>query len=67
MDVAGLVNLIGSLGFPIVMCILLWSQMQKNEERHKEELEKITEAIQNNTIAVVEWTTLLKSREDNAE
>ena len=46
MDINALTTLIGSLGFPIVMCIIIFLQMQKNEEAHKEEIKQLTEAVQ---------------------
>lgn len=60
MDVNALTTLIGSLGFPVVMCIIIFLQMQKNEEAHKEEIKQLTEAVQNNTIAIVEMTAYFK-------
>lgn len=52
MDVSALTQLIGSLGFPIAMCIyLLWHQ-SKADENHKSEMDKITEALNNNTLAL---------------
>lgn len=60
MDVNALTTLIGSLGFPVVMCIIIFLQMQKNEEAHKEEIKQLTEAVQNNTVAIVEMTAYFK-------
>ena len=50
MDFATATQLIGSLGFPIVACIMLYIRMEKQDEAHKEEVSKLTEAIQNNTL-----------------
>lgn len=60
MDINALTTLIGSLGFPVVMCIIIFLQMQKNEDAHKEEIKQLTEAVQNNTIAIVEMTAYFK-------
>lgn len=47
--VAGLVS---TVGFPIVMCgALFWKMNKDNEQRTQENL-KLTEAINNNTIAI---------------
>ena len=52
MDINGLTQLIGSLGFPIAICVyLLWNQ-SKADEKHTEEMNKITEALNNNTLAL---------------
>ena len=54
MDINGFTQLIGSLGFPIVMCVyLLWNQ-SKADEKHAEEMNKITEALNNNTLALTQ-------------
>lgn len=52
MDINALTQLIGSLGFPIACCIALFWQNAKQSEKHDEELRKITEALNNNTIAL---------------
>lgn len=52
MDVSALTQLVGSLGFPIVACIALYVRMNKQDELHKEEMSKITESLNNNTIAL---------------
>lgn len=45
-------NAITTVGFPIVMCgILLW-YIYKSQKSHKEEVTKLTEAIQNNTVVM---------------
>lgn len=62
-DFSGIVQIIGSLGFPIAACIYLFYSMQKERERndaqreadrkeHKEEMTKVTEALQNNTLVI---------------
>lgn len=54
MDVNSFTQLIGSLGFPIAMCVyLLWHQ-SKADEKHAEEMDKITEALNNNTLALTQ-------------
>ncbi len=56
MDISALTQLIGSLGFPIAMCCyLLWHQ-SKQDEKHSEEMDKITEALNNNTVALTQLT-----------
>lgn len=56
-------NLIGSLGFPIVMCIMLYNRMGKQDEQHKEEMSKLTESINNNTIALTQLSAKLDEKE----
>ena len=52
MDVDTISNLISSLGFPIVVCGAMFWTMNKNTETHKEEMEKMTEALNNNTTII---------------
>ena len=59
MDVNSLIQLVGSLGFPIVACGALFWRMIKSDEQHKEEMSKISEALNNNTSALVKLTERL--------
>lgn len=59
MDFATLSQLIGALGFPIVACIAMYIRMEKADEMHKEEMTKITESLNNNTLALQRLTDKL--------
>ena len=65
MDYSQIVQLIGSLGFPIARCIVMvvffYKIITQIESTHKENLEKITEALDNNTRIINE----LKQSLDN--
>lgn len=52
MDYTAAAQLIGSLGFPIVACIMLYVRMEKQDENHKAEVSELSKAIQNNTIVM---------------
>ena len=52
MDTNVIVQLISSLGFPIACCIAMFWQNNRMNENHKEEVTKLNEAINNNTIAL---------------
>lgn len=52
MDMNALVQLIGSLGFPIAACIAMFWTLNKEREERIAEMQKFTEAINNNTIAL---------------
>lgn len=60
MDVNTLIQLVGSLGFPIVACGALFWRMIKSDEQHKEEMNKISDALNNNTTALVKLTEKLE-------
>lgn len=52
MEVTTITQLIANLGFPIACCVTMFYQMNKQTEQHKEEMEKVTEALNNNTLAL---------------
>ena len=52
MDGNTLITVISSLGFPIVACMACAWYINKQSDSHKAEIEKITEALNNNTIAL---------------
>lgn len=63
MDWNILISAIGSLGFPIVACVALAifynkindsyrSDIKEMSQNHKAEMDKVTEAINNNTLVI---------------
>ena len=48
------VSLIRDLGFPIAVAVALFWKNNKDQEQHKEEMDKMTEALNNNTLALIE-------------
>lgn len=52
METSTIVQIISSLGFPIACCVAMFWQNNKLNESHKEEVSKLNEAINNNTIAL---------------
>lgn len=52
MDTNAIVQVISSLGFPVVCCIAMFWQNNRLNESHQEETTKLNEAINNNTIAL---------------
>lgn len=48
------INLIKDLGFPIAVCIAMFWLNNKQVEQHKEEMAKVTDALNNNTLALTE-------------
>ena len=47
-----IVNLISTIGFPIVCCGACFCYIYKMDYRHKEEMDKMSEAINNNTLVM---------------
>lgn len=60
MDYSQITTLIQNVGFPIVMCAALFWYVTKQKTEHKEETDKMTEAINNNTAVLTELVTLMK-------
>lgn len=57
MDYNAIVQTVSSVGFPIVMCLMLYNQMLKTEAVHKQEIAELRKAIENNTLALNNLTT----------
>lgn len=71
MDASTVVSLISSLGFPIVACIYMANYTRKQidvyradikelQAEHKAEISKVTEALDNNTRALIELSAYIK-------
>ena len=72
MDWQGLMQAITTVGFPIVCCIaMMWyvkyvtdqnrEEIAKLNDQHKQEMTEVTQAINNNTIALTKLCDLLKA------
>lgn len=48
------VSIVKDLGFPIAVCVAMFWLNNKQTEQHKEEMSKVTEALNNNTLALTE-------------
>lgn len=68
MDTAQMViTAISTVGFPIVMCGALFWKMDKQDKEHKEEMNKTTEAINNNTIVLQKLTDKIEFDMSNSK
>ncbi len=45
-------QMIGSVGFPILACVVMFQYMQKEAENHKKEIDSLKESLNNNTLAL---------------
>lgn len=61
MDANTITNLIGSVGFPIVMCFYMAYMLKDSEEKHKEEMDSLKDALNNNTLVLTELKTMLSN------
>lgn len=60
MDFQSIVSAISTVGFPAIVCIILLYINWKQQERHQNEMQTMTEAINNNTVALRELITYIK-------
>lgn len=59
MDIQTATTLIGSLGFPIVMCLMLFWYMKEQLEDHKQETNALKDAINDLKLAITTLTERL--------
>lgn len=61
MDFDQLLTIIGNYAFPICCCVYLFWSNAKERDAHKEEVNRITEALHNNTVALTKIEELLQN------
>ena len=61
MDVNAIVSLISNVGFPVAVCVALFFYMEKQNERHQNETDKLNGTVQSNTKVLTELCTLIKT------
>lgn len=70
MDLAGITQLITTFGFPIVACLCMGyyvkyitdknrEEIEKINTQHREEMREITQAVNNNTLALTQLTDFI--------
>lgn len=60
MDLNTIITAICSVGFPIVMCLLLFFYLEKQQQKTDETIRDLTMTISNNTKALAELSLLLR-------
>lgn len=58
-----LLSLIGNYAFPIIACIALFWKMDKDQERHQEEMATLRDSLDANTKAILELSASLKAED----
>ena len=61
MDIDSATQLVSNVGFPVAVCIALFFYMEKQNERHQQETDKLNETVQSNTKVLTELCTLIKT------
>ncbi len=62
-----LTTLIGTVGFPIVAYGAMFWYMVKQNQSHKEEMDKMAQALNNNTIALQKLTDKFDERTESED
>lgn len=60
MELTELGQLIGTLGFPIVACCVVFWYLQKESENHKQEMNSMRDAVNANTSVIADLKMLMQ-------
>lgn len=66
MDIQTLPQLVSSVGFPIVACLIMWKALQDSTAAHKEEMDAMKESLNQNTVVLAELKQMLQDLRDLA-
>lgn len=61
MNMDEVTSLISNVGFPIAVCVALFYSMMKQEDKHKDETDKLSATVEANTKVLTELCTLIKT------
>lgn len=61
MDATNIVSIISTVGFPIVMCLLVCWYAVKLNETHNDEVNTLAEVVNKNTDAISNLQTMLET------
>lgn len=59
MDIQTILSAVSSVGFPIVACVAMFWKISKQDEQHGNEINSLSQAINNNTQALAEMKQLI--------
>lgn len=66
MDTQTLTQLVSSVGFPIVACLIMWKALQDSTAAHKEEMDAMRESLNQNTVVLAELKQMMQDLRDAA-
>ena len=52
MDASAIIQIVSNVGFPIAVCLICFWYVNKLTETHKDEVNKLTDALNNNTLVM---------------
>lgn len=67
MDVSAVVQAISTVGFPIVMCLLFMYYIKYINDQHKDEIDKLSQSLNNNTLVMQKLLDKLGGGDINEE
>ena len=67
MDVSAIIQAISTVGFPIVMCLLFMYYIKYINDQHKEEIDKLSQSVNNNTLVMQKLLDKLGGGDINEE
>ena len=53
--------LITSVGFPIVMCLIMFKYMQEESQNHKSEVDSLKESLKENTVVLADLRSMIQT------
>lgn len=59
-NITAITQVVANLGFPIAVCLACFWYINKQTEQHKQEMDNVTNAINNNTIALTKLVDKLE-------
>ena len=62
MDVQAITSIITNVGFPIAVCLICFWYINKMQEQHKAETDKLAEALNNNTLVMQKLINSLENK-----
>lgn len=63
-DISAVAQLVSTIGFPIAMCIYLLFYIKSLDEKYCEQLNNMSKAIENNTLAITKLMSIIDNSED---
>lgn len=67
MDVSAIIQAISTVGFPIVMCLLFMYYIKYINDQHKDEIDKLSQSVNNNTLVMQKLLDKLEGGNINEE
>ena len=62
MELSVITDLISGVGFPIAVCLICFWYINKMQEQHKAETDKLAEALNNNTLVMQKLINNLENK-----